>query len=48
MEHVSSVDSDMDAHTITVTFDDEKVNLDTIVASLYDAGYVVKDQTKVE
>jgi copper chaperone CopZ len=45
---VSSVESDMNAHTMTVAFDDDKVELDQIVSALHDAGYVVKDQTKVE
>jgi copper chaperone CopZ len=38
----------MNAHTMTVAFDDDKVELDQIVSALHDAGYVVKDQTKVE
>ena len=38
----------MNDHTITVGFDDEKVNLGSIVSALNDAGYVVKERTKVE
>ena len=38
----------MNDHTITVGFDDGKVNLDSIVSALNDAGYVVKERTKVE
>lgn len=38
----------MNAHTVTVTFDDEKVGLDAIVAALNDAGYVVKEQRRLE
>ena len=38
----------MNDHTITVGFDDEKLNLDHIVEALNDAGYVVKERTKVE
>lgn len=38
----------MNAHTVTVTFDDEKVELGAIVAALNDAGYVVKDEEKME
>jgi copper chaperone CopZ len=38
----------MDKHTMTVVFDNEKTNLDQIVAALNDAGYVVKDRTKLE
>jgi len=38
----------MDNNTVTVGFDDEKVNLDSIVSALNDAGYVVKERTKAE
>ncbi len=38
----------MNDHTITVGVDDEKLNLDSIVSALYEAGYVVKERTKVE
>ncbi len=38
----------MNNHTVTVGFDDEKVNLVRIVSALNDAGYVVKERTKVE
>ena len=38
----------MNKHTMTVAFDDEKVDLDQIVAALNDAVYVVKERTKVE
>jgi copper chaperone CopZ len=38
----------MNKHTMTVAFDDEQVDLDQIVAALNDAGYVVKERTKVE
>ena len=48
LDHVSSVESDMDEHTMTVGFDDEKTDLDKIVAALNDAGYVVKERTKIE
>ena len=45
---MTSVESDMDAHTVTVSFDDEKVSMTAIVAALNDAGYVVKGQRKIE
>ena len=48
VEHVSSVESDMNQHTITVAFDNDEVSLDSIVAALNDAGYVVKERTKVQ
>ena len=37
----------MRANTVTVTFDDEKVEIAAIVDALYDAGYVVKGQQKL-
>ena len=48
MEHVESVRADMNAHTVTVSFDDEKVELEAVVAALNDAGYVVKGRRKVD
>jgi copper chaperone CopZ len=38
----------MNAHTVTVTFDDEKLGLGAIVAALNDAGYVVKGEKKMD
>ncbi len=38
----------MDDHTITVVFDDEQGDLEGIVLVLNDAGYVVKERTKIE
>ena len=38
----------MNAHTVTVAFDDEKVELAAIIAALNDAGYVVKEQRQIE
>ncbi len=38
----------MNAHTVTVTFDDEKTELDAIVVALNDAGFVVKDERKLD
>ena len=45
---MTSVESDMDAHTMTVSFDDEKGDMTAIVAALNDAGYVVKGKRPVE
>ena len=45
---VQSVDTDMNEHTLTVRFDDEKLTLEMIVAALNEAGYTVPDYTKVE
>lgn len=38
----------MSAHTVTVTFDDEKVELAAIVSALNDAGYVVKNAPEAD
>ena len=38
----------MNDHTITVAFDDEKGDLESIVVALNDAGYVVKERNKLE
>ncbi len=38
----------MNEHTITVGFDDENIKLDRIVSALNDAGYVVKERTKID
>lgn len=48
VQHVESVRTDMNEHTVTVTFDDEKTGVGAIVAALNDAGYVVKSQQKTE
>lgn len=37
----------MNAHTVTVTFDDESQSLDAIVTALADAGYVARNPEKV-
>ena len=47
IEHVTSVETDMNAHTLTVAFDDEKTSLDTIVKALGNAGYTVPDKKKL-
>ena len=38
----------MDAHTLTVSFDDDKLQLAQVVTALEDAGYVAKNPTKLE
>jgi copper chaperone CopZ len=38
----------MNAHTVTVTYDDEQVGLDAIVAALGDAGFTVKGDPKAD
>ena len=48
VEHVTSVQTDMNENTVTVSFDDEKVTMETIIAALNDAGYLVKGQQQVQ
>ena len=38
----------MNAHTVTVTFDDEKTELAAIEAAVKTAGFPVKDEKKLE
>ena len=38
----------MNAHTVTVTFDDEQTGLADIEAALNDAGFTVKDEKKLD
>ncbi len=45
---VRSVDTDMNEHTITVAFDDEKLSLDAIVGALNQAGYTVPSHARAE
>ena len=37
----------MNSHTVTVTFDDEVTDLDSIIAALGKAGYTVPSQEKL-
>ncbi|MCZ6568769.1 MAG: heavy-metal-associated domain-containing protein [Deltaproteobacteria bacterium] len=46
LDAVRSVDTDMNAHTITVAFDDEELSVDAIVQTLNQAGYTVPGYTK--
>ena len=38
---VASVETDMNEHTVSVTFDDEKLSIDDVVGALTRAGYAV-------
>lgn len=38
---MTSVQTDMNAHTVTVSFDDEELSLDQVITALNDAGYTV-------
>ena len=40
--------TDMNAHTVTVRFDDDEVSLDDIVGALNGAGYTVPEYRKAE
>ncbi len=46
MKNVDSVDTDMNAHTMTVAFDDQKTSLDEIIVALNKAGYTVPSYEK--
>ena len=45
---VESVATDMNAHTLTVRFDDEATSLEDIVGALNGAGYTVPEHRRVE
>jgi copper chaperone CopZ len=40
---VDSVETDMDAHTVTVAFDDDLLPIDAIIQALNKAGYSVPE-----
>lgn len=44
---VTNVTTDMDAHTLTLSFDDEEQTLEAVVEALAEAGYVAKDPQKL-
>ena len=41
MPHIDAVETDMDKHTLTVTFDDDDTSVDNVVEALGQAGYTV-------
>jgi copper chaperone CopZ len=45
---VTQVQTDMKAHTLTVSFDDDELQLATVIGALSDAGYVAKDPKKLD
>lgn len=45
---MSSVAADMNAHTVTVAFDDEKASVDDVILALNKAGYAVPGYTQKE
>ena len=47
MPGVQSADTDMSAHTVTVTFDDEVTDLAAIIEALGEAGYTVPRQEQL-
>ena len=48
MKDIQSVSADMQAHTVTVTFDDEEVSMQEVLGALNDAGYTVPDYRRLE
>ena len=45
---MSSVETDMNANTITVAFDDQKTSVDDVVKALAKAGYAVPEYKQKE
>jgi copper chaperone CopZ len=45
---VETVQTDMDAHTVTVRFDDEGTSIEAIVEALNNEGYTVPERSKIE
>jgi copper chaperone CopZ len=43
---VSAAEADMDAHAVTVEFDDEKASLEAIIGALHEAGYTTGEAQK--
>ncbi len=43
---MKSVETDMNKHTVKVSFDDESTTVEDIVRALNDAGYVVPSYDK--
>ncbi len=41
MDHVDAVKTNMTAHTLTVTFDDDDLGVEEVVKTLGGAGYTV-------
>ncbi len=44
IDHVESVSTDMNAHTLTVSFDDEHLSIDRVIEALSSAGYTVPNK----
>ncbi len=45
---VHSVETDMNAHTVTVAFDDDEMSIDDVIAALNGAGYTVPSHAEKE
>jgi len=41
MPHIDTVETDMNAHTLTVTFDDDDTSVDNVIETLGRVGYTV-------
>ena len=48
LDGVSAVKTDMDLHTLTVSFDDSDLAIAEVVSALADAGYVARDPEKLD
>jgi len=48
VQNVQSVSTDMRAHTVTVTFDDEEVSMQDVVGALNEAGYTVPSYQRTD
>ena len=47
LDSVKSVQTDMNAHTVTVAFDDEALSIDEVVTALTKAGYAVPEYSQI-
>jgi len=47
LKGVTTVTTDMDLHTLTVSYDDADLALGDVLSALADAGYVAKDPEKL-
>ena len=45
---MKSVETDMEAHTVTVSFDDEKLSVEDVITALNGAGYHVPSHSRKE
>lgn len=48
LKNVQSVSTDMRAHTVTVTIEEEETSLQEVLGALNDAGYTVPSYEQVD